>query len=196
MFSAYSQVFEQMEIPDSVWQRMQGKSYPKGCPVKRSELRYLRLSYCGTDGKEKVGEMVCNRSVAKKLVAIFRQLYLERYPIERMQLIDDFDADDQRSMEANNTSCFCYRPSTGSKTTISKHGLGVAIDVNPLYNPYVKGSKVAPPSGRKYAFSRETRKDIPMKIDRQDLCYRLFLKQGFRWGGAWRSCKDYQHFEM
>lgn len=189
-----SQVFQQMEIPDTVWQRMQGKSYPEGCPVKRSELRYLRLTYCGVDGKDRVGEMVCNKSVASKFVEIFRELHRQHYVIERMQLIDDYDADDVRSMEANNTSCFCYRAVTGGKT-VSKHGRGLAIDINPLYNPYVKGNKVSPPSGRRYAFQREKSK-FPMKITLQDACYKLFVKHGFKWGGAWRSCKDYQHFEM
>ncbi len=192
---AMAQVFEQHSIPDSVWLRMQGKSYPKDCPVKRSDLRYLRLSHYDGAGKVRIGEMICNKSVANDLVEIFRELYKNRYPIECLQLIDNYDADDVRSMEANNTSCFCYRKVTGSATKVSKHGLGLAVDVNPLYNPYVKGTKVSPPSGKKYAMRRSERKDIPMKIDRNDLCYKLFIKHGFTWGGAWRSWKAYQHFE-
>lgn len=192
--TATAQVFEAKLIPDSVWTRMQGRSVPKNCPVKRTELRYLRLSYWDAAQHERVGEMVCNEKIAQHLVEIFRALYNNRYAIGRMQLIDDFDADDIKSMEANNTSCFCYRMMTGG-TKISKHGLGLAIDINPLYNPYVKGNKVSPPSGRKYASRRATRKDIPMKIDKTDLCYKLFIQHGFKWGGAWKSCQDYQHFE-
>lgn len=192
--TATAQVFQATSIPDSVWARMQGRSVPKNCTVRRDELRYLRLSYWDTEQQERIGEMVCNKKISQHLIDIFRELYNNRYTIGRMQLIDDFDADDVKSMEANNTSCFCYRNMTGG-TAISKHGLGLAIDINPLYNPYVKGAKVSPPSARKYATKRQTRNDIPMKIDKTDLCYRLFIKHGFRWGGAWRSCQDYQHFE-
>lgn len=192
---AVSQEFKQMPIPDEVWARMQGKSVPENCTVAREELRYLRLSHYDKEGKTQVGEMICNKRIAADVVSIFRELYKEKYVIERMQLIDDFDADDVRSMEANNTSCFCFRIMTGSKKALSRHAYGMAIDINPLYNPYVRGSVVSPPSGSRYAHKRSSRKDIPMKIDRSDLCYKLFTKHGFTWGGAWRSLQDYQHFE-
>lgn len=190
-------------IPDDVWQRMQGVSIPKDCSVKRSELRYLKILHVTTDGSTKTGEMICNKSIANDLIDIFRELYKARYVIERIELIDNYGASDAKSMEANNTSCFCYRMMTGSKNKISKHGLGLAIDINPLYNPYVKpanggdtpSTKVEPKTGRKYAFNRSKRKDIPMKIDRNDLCYKLFIKHGFRWGGDFRYNRDYQHFE-
>ena len=140
-------------------------------------------------------ELICNEAIAQDLLEIFRELYKAKYKIERISLIDNYGADDTRSMEANNTSCFSFRFMTGSTTRISKHGMGLAIDINPLYNPYVKGNKIDPPSGARYAKNRDKRKDIPMKIDRNDLCYKLFIKHGFKWGGAWKSSKDYQHFE-
>ena len=181
-------------LPDSVFHLMQGRSYPPGCPIARSELRYLQLSYRNARGETERGEMVCNRRIAADLVAIFRQLWTEGYRIERMQLIDRYEADDERSMEANNTSCFCYRPIAGSKT-LSKHAQGLAIDINPLYNPYVKGNRVEPAAGRKWASRRASRHDIPYKIERGDRLYQLFRQRGFRWGGDWRYSKDYQHFE-
>ena len=186
--------FTASPIPDSIFSRMQGKSYKEGCPIQRSDLRYLRLSHRDAEGKTKVGEMVCNKAIAKDLTEIFRELWKAGYRIERMELIDQYDGNDERSMEANNTSCFNYRTIAGS-TTISKHGKGMAIDINPLYNPYVKGNRVEPKAGRKWAFRRAQRKDIPHKIDHSDLCYKLFRKHGFRWGGDWRYSKDYQHFE-
>ena len=190
------QVFTSVEMPDSIWHRMQGRSYPQGCEVPRSELRYLELSYVDFEGHEHLGQMVCNRHIADDLLYIFRRLYEARYPIASMRLIDDYGADDARSMAANNTSCFCYRRVAGS-TALSKHSRGMAVDVNPLYNPcvYVRSGRVLPPEGRAYAHGRDRRKDIPGKIDTADLCYRLFVSRGFRWGGAWRSLKDYQHFE-
>lgn len=191
---ASAQTFSQSAIPDSVWARMQGKSVPQGSNVKRSSLRYLRLSYYNSAGRAEVGEMICNRKIASAVVEIFRSLYEIKYPIGRIALIDDYGADDVRSMEANNTSCFCYRMKTGGKT-ISKHGLGLAIDINPLYNPYVKGKTVSPPSGRPYSTDRSSHKDNPMIITYGDPCYRIFTSHGFRWGGAWKTLKDYQHFE-
>ena len=187
--------FTSSTIPDSIWALMQGKSVPKNCTVSRAELRYLKVLHYGKNGKVHQGELICNKAIAQDLIDIFRELYKARYKIERISLIDNYGADDTRSMEANNTSCFNFRFMTGSTTRISKHGMGLAIDINPLYNPYVKGDKIDPPSGKKYAKNRDTRKDIPMKIDRSDLCYKLFIKHGFKWGGAWKSAKDYQHFE-
>lgn len=198
-FAQKSDGFTQSAVPDNVWKRMQGKSVPANCTTPRSSLRYLKVMHVDAKGNEKQGEIICHKSIADDLLDIFRELFKARYAIERIALIDDFGADDVRSMEANNTSCFCFRMMTGSKSKLSKHGMGLAIDINPLYNPYVKatknGSKVEPESARKYAFKRASRKDIPMKIDSNDLCCRLFKKHGFRWGGDWKNSKDYQHFE-
>lgn len=194
--TANAQTFTVDTISDAVFQRMQGKSYKAGCTVPRSELRYLRLSHFDASGQEHIGELVCNRLIADDLKEIFRELYRHKYPIERMRLIDDYDADDERSMQDNNTSCFNYRPIAGSNK-LSKHSRGLAIDINPLYNPCVRQQKdgttiVQPANGKAYA-KRKTRK--PYMIDSNDLCYQLFIRHGFKWGGAWRSLKDYQHFE-
>lgn len=193
---SHAQVFEAREIPDSVWEYMQGRSYPEGCTVARRELRFLSMSYYDFEGCGHVGSMVCNRLVAEDLLYIFRRLYEARYPIAGMHLIDEYDAVDSLSMADNNTSCFCYRRIAGSNR-LSAHSRGMAVDVNPLYNPclYVNSGRVVPPDGEKYARDRQQRSDIPGKIDTDDLCYRLFIARGFRWGGHWRSLKDYQHFE-
>ncbi len=193
---ARAQVFEATAVPDSIWSLMQGRSCPGGHDVNRHTLRYLSLSHYDFKGQVQQGEMVCNRLIADDLLYIFRRLYEARYPIARMRLIDEYDADDRRSMADNNTSCFCYRRVAGSKT-LSRHSLGMAVDINPLYNPclYLRSGKVAPPEGAAYARNRDRRKDIPGKIDHADLCYRLFIERGFRWGGDWRTLKDYQHFE-
>ncbi|MBQ9363788.1 MAG: M15 family metallopeptidase [Bacteroidaceae bacterium] len=175
---------------------MQGKSYGKGCTVPRSELRYLLIQHWDAYGNSRVGELVCNKAIAQDLLDIFRQLYEAKYPIASVRLIDDFNASDEQSMTANNTSSFNFRYITGTKT-VSKHGRGMAIDINPLYNPYVRlrDGHVEPAAGRPYVKNRDQRTDIPMKIDRSDLCYKLFVKHGFKWGGSWKNTKDYQHFE-
>ena len=193
---ASAQTFTVDTISDAVFQRMAGKSYKKDCSVPRSELRYLRLSHYDEDGRELVGELVCNKQIAIDLKDIFQELYKHRYPVQCMQLIDDYDADDERSMRANNTSCFNYRQIAGSKK-LSKHSQGLAIDVNPLYNPCVRRRKngtvtIQPGPARKYA---DRNRRWPYMIEKDDLCYRLFIQHGFTWGGSWRTTKDYQHFE-
>ncbi len=190
--------FTASPVPEAVANRMKGKSYPSGCPVPLSDLRYLSLSYRDAQGETRQGEMVCNKAIAGDLVDIFRQLWQAGYRIERMSLVDDYGADDQLSMRANNTSCFNFRYVSGTRT-VSKHGKGMAVDINPLYNPYVytRGgeTKVEPKEGEPYARNREGRTDIPYMIGHSDLCYRLFKAHGFRWGGDWTHNKDHQHFE-
>lgn len=190
-FIAIGQTFSVGEIDDEIFTRIRGTSYKDDCTVPIDILRYVRVAYYDGEGRVCQGELICNEAIADDLVDIFRNLFEAKYPFESIRLIDDFDADDVRSMQANNTSCFNFRKIAGSKK-LSKHALGMAIDINPLYNPYVKGSVVSPPEGRPYA-SRKG--DFPFKIDENDLCYREFVSHGFTWGGSWNSLKDYQHFE-
>lgn len=196
--------FTAQAIPDAIFRRMQGHSYGKGCTTPRSDLRYMTCLHMTADGHTVVGEIVLNKRIADKVLDILRQLYEAHYPIERMRLVDDYDANDERSMTANNSSGFNFRYVSGTKR-VSKHGLGLAIDINPLYNPMVKtrtstqnGHKVTrtitePAAGKRYA---DRTKNFPYKITRNDLCYRLFREAGFVWGGSWTHSKDYQHFEM
>lgn len=190
--------FKAEVIKGDILNRMWNKSYKEGCPVDHVRLRYLKVLHRNADGKTQLGELVCNVTIVDKLLRIFRSLYDAGYKIERMVLVDEYGADDDLSMKANNTSCFNFRPVPGTKH-LSKHAYGLAIDINTLYNPYVRSrngkTEVLPSTGRKYAFNRATRKDIPYKIDRSDLAYKLFTAEGFTWGGSWRTMKDYQHFE-
>lgn len=182
-------------IPDNVFARMRGLSYPAGCSVARADLRYVKVLHYGFDGRIRLGELVCHKAIAAEAAQIFRQLYDARYPIESIRLIDDFGADDERSMRANNTSCFCYRKVKG-QSRLSKHALGRAIDLNPLYNPCVRTIRgrrsIQPSTAVRYA---DRNASFDHKITRADKAYQLFTSNGFRWGGAWRTVKDYQHFE-
>ena len=174
-------------ISDSLFQRMKaGGSWKAATPAAlRAELRHLRLYYVDAEGRTRQGEMIVNRLIAGDVAEIFDSLYRANYPIARIALIDEFGADDDRSMAANNTSAFNYRTMTGSSTgRVSVHGRGLAIDLNPLWNPYVKGAVVKPKGARRTP-----------QITHSDLAYRLFRAHGFTWGGDWRSLKDYQHFE-
>ena len=191
-----AQEFSAQPIPDSVFHRMQGRSWPEGCTIRRADLRYLRLTHVDAESKEHVGEMVCNKAIANDLIEIFKELYRQKYPIQRIRLIDDYEAVDERSMRDNNSSCFCYRKVSGT-TKLSKHAMGMAVDINTLYNPYVRTGKdgrriVEPATATKYV---DRRKTFPYTIVKGDLLYRLFVQHGFKWGGSWRTMKDWQHFE-
>ena len=187
--------FEAVEIPDHIWEQMQGKTYKPNADIGRKDLRYLRLLHRDYDERIHLGEMICNAAIAHELVDIFRQLYQAHYPIQRMVLPDNYGADDELQMRANNSSCFCYRPISGTKK-LSKHALGLAVDLNTLYNPYVgmrKGKPFLEPSTAKAYTDRS--KTFKYKIDQNDLAYRLFTSYGYTWGGSWQTRKDYQHFE-
>lgn len=191
------EAFRSYEIPEAVAERMRGKSYPEGCPIPLSDLRYLIIPHFDGHGNVRLGEMVCHRTVARQLLDIFRELFSAHYPIERMVLIDDYDADDERSMSANNTTCFCYRTVAGSRK-LSRHSLGKAVDINPLYNPFVRrtarGTIITPEAGRQW--TDRTIADNPYAVRRGDAAWRAFTRRGWRWGGSWRTRPDYQHFQQ
>ena len=188
--------FTSSPIDSTVFARMSGRSYKDGCPVAVGDLRYLKVLHRDLSGRTLVGEMVVNQSIAEDLLEIFRALYDASYPIERIRLVDDYDADDETSMQANNSSCFNYRRKA-SMNSVSKHALGLAVDINPLYNPYYRvtasGARIIQPAAGAPYVDREAQ--FPYKIERGDLCHRLFLEHGFHWGGSWTRSKDYQHFE-
>ncbi len=188
-------LFYMEELSDEVKERINGKSYGENCELPYEELRYIRVLYCDFDGTTRIGELIVNQAIAQDILNIFRELYGISYPIERMLLIDEYDADDELSMAANNTSAFNYRFVAGT-TRLSKHSLGWAIDINPLYNPYITtidGKRtILPENGSEYA---DRTKDCPYFIKEGDACYEAFVSRGFTWGGDWKNSKDYQHFE-
>lgn len=164
--------------------------------ISYADLRYVHIIHYDFDGKLAEGELICHNSIAEDLVEIFYDLYASEYQIEKVTLIENYNGDDTASMADNNTSCFNYRMVDGTKS-LSRHALGLAIDINPLYNPYIRydkkgGQTVSPVEGEAYA---DRTVSFPYKIDPDDLCYRLFTEHGFTWGGNWNSSKDYQHFQ-
>ncbi|MDE5748899.1 MAG: M15 family metallopeptidase [Acetatifactor sp.] len=186
-------------LSDSLVEYITGVSYPEDLEepaILTGDLSYVHVLYCDFEGNSAEGELICNQAIAQDLVEIFYELYKAEYQIEKIRLIDEYGGDDDLSMENNNTSCFNYRVVSGS-SSLSRHAYGLAIDVNPLYNPYITYNKdhtinVAPVAGEDYA---DRSKSFPYKIDESDLCYRIFKEHGFTWGGDWNSCKDYQHFQ-
>jgi len=192
----YQSGFFYESLSTSIKSRITGISYPlEDCTTAYDDLRYVSVLYYDFDGKICQGELICSKVIASDLVEIFYELYLSAYPIEKIRLVDEYDGDDTLSMLDNNTSSFNYRLVEGS-TTLSKHALGLAIDINPFYNPYVTYPGniecISPPGSEPYANRSE---DFIAKISHDDLCYKLFINHGFTWGGDWIHSKDYQHFQ-
>ncbi len=168
---------------------------PETPGVDLADLRYLHIMYINFEGNAVCGELICNKSVACDFLEIFEVLYDNAYQLERVELIENYSGDDNASMAANNTSCFNYRV-VENTTSLSNHAYGVAIDINPFYNPYIAyttGEKHITPEGSEIYEDRTS--EFPHKIDADDLCYQLFIEHGFEWGGSWKSSKDYQHFQ-
>ena len=180
------------------------KDYITGCSfpdteeelaISYEDLTYVHILHYDFEGNLAEGELICNNYIAQDLLEIFYELYLNEYQLEKVTLIENYGGDDDLSMADNNTSCFNYRVVPGKKK-LSQHAYGLAIDINPFYNPYItypNGEVHVSPAGSEAYADRS--KDFPYKIDENDLCYKLFKEHGFTWGGDWNSSKDYQHFQ-
>ncbi len=194
----YKTGFYYEPLSDTLKDYITGVSYPAegAVQIDYADLNYLHVMHYNFEGEAVEGEIICNAAIAQDLTEIFYELYIAEYQIEKITLIDNYSGDDTASMEDNNTSCFNYRTVDGTDK-LSKHALGLAIDINPFYNPYVRytkdgGQLVSPEGSESYA---DRTSSFPYKIDTEDLCYRLFIEHGFTWGGNWNSSKDYQHFQ-
>ena len=200
-FAFSDENFYKKEINSDIFVKIKGKSYKDNCLMPLEDLNFIHILHIDVEGRIHEGEMICNKGIADDLLDIFQALYEAKYPIERVRLVDEYNADDETSMSANNSSCFNYRTISGTNK-ISMHGRGLAVDINPLYNPYhlVKdnGSVHIEPAGGAAYLDRT--KSFDYKIESDDLCVKLFKAHGFDWGGDWartgyKLYKDYQHFQ-
>jgi hypothetical protein len=164
-------------------------SWRPGCPVGPAALRLLTVDHWDREGLLRTGELVVHAEQAANVVAVFRELHAARFPVARMELVDRYGGDDDRSMAANNSSAFNCRRTTGGSAW-SEHAYGRAIDINPVQNPYVRGSTVLPPAGRAHL---DRSAATPGLIRSGDVVVRAFAAVGWPWGGHW-SNPDYQHF--
>ena len=163
------------------------------CPVQRKDLRTVVVKYHTETGEQAEGILVAHHRVASDLLYVFDELFKAKYPIHRIVPASYYDGDDNQLMKRNITSAFnCRRTTDG--VAFSNHSLGAAIDINPLWNPYVKGKKVLPPEGKQFAKNRTTSKQ-PGLIKSDSKVVSLFKDLGWTWGGDWKKLKDYQHFE-
>ena len=168
----------------------------EACPVPLADLRHLTVTHVGFDGLAHRGELVVNADVADDVVDVFAALYADRFPIERMLLIDDYAGDDDASMAGNNTSGFNCRRVAGTDSW-SDHAYGRAIDINPVQNPYVVGTDVRPPAAQPYLSADRTEAAVPQPgvIRDGDVARTEFARIGWEWGGLYPE-PDFQHFSL
>jgi hypothetical protein len=161
-----------------------------GCPVAARDLAWVRLTFWGFDDRRHTGELLVNRSVAGPLVTVFHRLYDDRFPIEQMRITTQAEQDAPPTGDGNDTGAFACRPVRGA-TVFSQHAYGLAVDVNPFQNPYLKGDLVLPELASSY---RDRDRHRPGMILADGPVVRAFASIGWTWGGTWRSLKDLQHF--
>lgn len=185
-------------ISPEIQQRMiKGNSWREGCPVSLNNLRYLQLTHWDFNGQVTIGEMVVHKDVALEVSYIFEELYNIHYPINKMELVSNYNGNDWQSIEADNSSAFNCRLATGSNKW-SRHSYGKAIDINPIENPYVsRKGHISHKASWKY--KKRVHKNLNDSADRavllrSDKATKIFKRYGWQWGGDWNTVKDYQHF--
>jgi hypothetical protein len=176
-------------IPTDVLAR---SSWMSECPVGVDDLAYLTVAHLGFDHRFHTGEMIVNTSVAEDVVGVFRKLHQAGYPIEQMRVITAEEIDAHPTGDGNDTTSFACRPAVGSASW-SQHAFGLAIDINPFHNPYLKGDLVLPELASAYVDRENTR---PGMITEGDVVTEAFADIGWGWGGNWSSLKDWMHFSL
>lgn len=195
--SMKKELFYTKKIDDTLLASMEGVTYVSDQDfITPEDLELVRVLYKNFDGKDCIGELIVNHSIAQDTLEVFRELYEAEYPINQIVLPDVYNGDDNLSMAENNTSAFSFRLSDGVGVAEHEHSLGLAIDINPLQNPQVidnDGTELYfPYLGKEYA-DRTTIQDHMITHD--DKAYQIFTEHGFSWGGDWSERQDYMHFE-
>jgi hypothetical protein len=165
-------------------------SWTKNCPVAAADLRYLTVTFRGFDGLAHTGELLVNAKVAGKLVTVFGRLFAADFPIERMRISSAAELNAPPTGDDNITEAYACRPVRGQKAW-SQHAYGLAVDLNPFQNPYHKGEVVLPELAGAYLDRATVR---PGMAQPNATAVRAFAAIGWKWGGDYRSLKDYMHF--
>ncbi|MGI4775714.1 MAG: M15 family metallopeptidase [Janthinobacterium lividum] len=175
-------------ISKNIWQ-----SY---CPLTLEQLRLIKIEHYDFEGQRKIGTIVIHHKMADSAIDIFKKLLDLEFPIAKMTLIDNYNGDDELSMEDNNSSCFNCRKIANS-SELSVHSYGLAIDINPLQNPYIVidhnnySIDVYPREGVNFLNRNNQRPGMVESV------VDVFKKHGFDiWGGHWNNPIDYHHFQV
>jgi hypothetical protein len=182
-------------LPRMLEDEMRGTVWKPGCPVPLDDLRLLTLSYWGFDDQPHIGPLVVNASVATRLVWVFHRLFDHRFPIHNMKFAREFHPNQtEHDTPGDPTAAFNCRPvvtPAGPSDVFSQHAYGLAVDINPIENPFVEHGYVRNRYSKPY---RDRSKDAPGMIHDDDFVVRTFAAIGWGWGGHWVSGQDYMHF--
>lgn len=163
---------------------LNGQSIPG---IIKDKLELVTVFYYGFDDKIHQGRILVHKEAVNDIIEIFDFILETKFPIEKVVPISEFKWSDEESMKANNTSSFNYRFISGTRIH-SMHATGLAIDINPLQNPYIKNHIILPEGASYDTTQRGT-------LTANSPLVKEFKKRGWSWGGDWKSLKDYQHFE-
>jgi len=176
------------EVPADVLAR---SSWSKNCPVAADELAYIVMPFWGFDNKPHTGEMLINAKWAAKVTPVFKYIYEHKFPIEEMRVTTREEVLGARYGDQNVTSSFECRRSTGGYPTWGEHASGLAIDINPFQNPWVRDGFVYPELSSSYVNRKWLR---PGMIETQHAIVTKFKQIGWFWGGNWTTFDDWMHF--
>lgn len=179
-------------ISELAGEPLQRSTWSSDCPVPAAQLSYLTVSFWGFDERPHTGELIVAADQAENIVEVFRQLHAARFPIEEMRIVEPADLIAAPTGDGNNTASFVCRSVTGG-SRFSEHAYGLAIDINPFHNPYLRDELVIPELATSYG-DREA--VLPGMVSAGDDVVTAFEDIGWSWGGNWKSLKDYQHFSL
>lgn len=161
------------------------------CPVTLDELRYVTVAHHGFDGRLHTGELIVNAAVAEDIAWVFGELFAAGYPIEQLRVTTLADLDAPPTGDGNGSGAFSCRPVAGRSSGWSQHAYGLAVDINPFQNPYLKGDLVIPELASYYL---DRSLEMPGMIAPDSAVVEAFAAIGWKWGGDWTSLKDWMHF--
>ena len=174
-----------------------GGFWHRGCPVGLSHLRLLTVTHRDFRGRTQTGQLVVNEAAAAPLATVFRRLYALHFPIRHLRWQDAYGPKRGRPSDGDISGSFECRqavpsPCTGGRGTgsWSMHAYGLAVDLNPVENPYVGCGQSRDPAARRYRDRSRHRRGM---VTRSVVA--AFRSVGWGWGGAWAgNTKDYMHF--
>ena len=189
--NCYPQFYSEVKLlPHLTEESMNGVTWKEGCPVSLDALRLVRVLHWTERGQVRWGEIIVTERVASDVENLFEGLYQQQFPIHSLKPAYEYNGSDEQSMADNNTSAFNCRKIRGTDSW-SEHSYGESIDINPLWNPWVKGTKVLPRNADRFV-NREM--VVPGMINEGDPSIDVFIQNGWRWGSQKKGIKDYQHF--
>ncbi|HEV2613903.1 MAG TPA: M15 family metallopeptidase [Gammaproteobacteria bacterium] len=162
------------------------------CPLSPHDLVHVQVPYWGFDHKSHTGILVVNKNIEPQVKQIFEKIYQIKFPIEKIKPLEDYNNNEEKAMEDNDTFGYHCKKMTSNSNRFSKHAYGLAIDINPVLNPYISHTKFLPVNGKIYA-DRTLNK--PGMITKDSPIYTIFSDENWKWGGNWKAFKDYHHFE-